>query len=39
MVVFILSAADPRMTIDHSGGPERQDNSGREMSEAAGGFA
>jgi hypothetical protein len=25
-MVFILSAADPRMTIHHSGAPERQGN-------------
>jgi hypothetical protein len=25
MVVFILLAVDPRMTIHHSGGPGRQD--------------
>jgi hypothetical protein len=27
-MVFVLSAVDPRMTIHHSGAPERQGNRG-----------
>jgi hypothetical protein len=31
-MVFILSAADPRMTIHHSGAPQRQGKCGRIIS-------
>jgi hypothetical protein len=35
MLVFILSAVDPRMTIHHSGGPRRQGGSSTFLKEVS----